>query len=223
MRAKVKILKLRACILNLTESRPTWIASWGCKRTRLARSIKHSSISIQSPFSHRQFNLDSVLRSNNTYLNLPEVDLRCGSSFLGMIEGSFEHPQMSSISIIDLLFFILVERGISGDANRHHDQHGSQPRAFHRQGRTSVCLNPRSTGNLVMFSLFVSLECFARCPRPPSIDPRSTRNQNGRSRDLFIDHRRWSVWSRWLVEENEGTRKTATRPISLRSVRVRYL
>ena len=143
------------------------------------------------------------------------MDLRCGSSFLGMIEGSFEHPQMSSISIIDLLLFIMVERGISGDANRHHDHHGSQPRAFHRQGRTSVCLNPRSTGNLVMFSLFVSLECFARRPRPPLIDPRSTRSQNG-SRKITRSIHRSSAMVRviacWRERRNEEDRNGTYKP-----------
>lgn len=45
------------------------------------------------------------------FAHSPEVDLKCGNSFLGMIEGSFEHPQMSSMSINDLLFFILSGEG----------------------------------------------------------------------------------------------------------------
>lgn len=41
------------------------------------------------------------------------------------------------------------------------DQHGSQPRAFHRRGRT--CLYPRSAGDLVILPVFAPLECSTCC------------------------------------------------------------
>lgn len=136
------------------------------------------------------------------FAHSPEVDLKCGNSFLGMIEGSFEHPQMSSMSINDLLFFILSGEGWcvpgpNGDSKRHRtDQHGSQPRAFHlRRGRSCPT---RSAGDLVI--LFAPMTTHSNCSTCRvvlrQIDLPVWREIK-MVEDLFIDRR--SMAPRWLV------------------------
>ncbi|KOX73159.1 hypothetical protein WN51_14646 [Melipona quadrifasciata] len=98
--------------LKLQQSPKSELQVWG--EASPARTV--NKIRSSTPFNLHSVTdglTQTLFYARVRYLsNLPEVDLRCGSSFLGMIEGSFEHPQMSSISIIDLLFFILAVRGM---------------------------------------------------------------------------------------------------------------
>lgn len=73
----------------------------------LGRDLKKKQTSHYAEVSARGGPADRRTRKSNKQVAVseadsPEVEFKWGSSFLGMIE----HPQMSSISIIDLLFFI---------------------------------------------------------------------------------------------------------------------
>lgn len=118
------------------------------------------------------------------FAHSPEVDLKCGNSFLGMIEGSFEHPQMSSMSINDLLFFILSGEGWCVSKRwLETASHGSAWIPTPSVPPATGSKLPGTIGRRPCHPLRpndYSLELFHVPRRPPSNrSPRLTRNQNG--------------------------------------------
>lgn len=156
------------------------------------------------------FSIELVNRTQILYLqqstsNSPEVDLRWGNSFRGMIEGSLEHPQMSSMSIKDLLCFIFdsessvqvipIDIDLSMDPSREFSgDRISLPVAWIPDRRTLSCSRKRSAC------------CHAR--RSISLRHGKSKWQSRGSRDLWIDRRRWVLaTSRSNEEDRNGTYK----------------